>query len=67
MAPLLEELASYTVLGPTLRNRKIDVDHMIDSTEGLTVGDLLDRVRGWLAGTADPSCFENPRAAPAAE
>lgn len=44
MAPLLEELTSYTALGPKLRKRKIDVDHMVDSMEGKVVGDLIDQV-----------------------
>lgn len=44
MAPLLEELASYTALGPKLRRRKIDVDYMVDSMDGKMVGDLIDQV-----------------------
>ena len=47
MAPLLEELTSYTALGPKLRKRKIDVDYMVDSMEGKMFGDLIDQV-GWV-------------------
>lgn len=44
VAPLLEELISYTPLGPRLRKWKIDVDYIIDSMEGKDVGDLLKQV-----------------------
>lgn len=44
MAPLLEELTSYTALGPKLRKRKIDVDHIVSSMEGKQFGDLIDQV-----------------------
>lgn len=44
MAPLLEELTSYTALGPMLRRRKIDVDHLVDSMEKKKFGDLIDQV-----------------------
>eukprot|EP00752_Nemacystus_decipiens_P012079 g10709.t1 len=42
VAPLLEELTSYTTLGPKLRRRKIDVDYIVDSMEGKVLGDLMD-------------------------
>lgn len=44
VAPFLEELGSYTMIGPALRKRKVDVDHIIASTEQLTVGKLMDQV-----------------------
>lgn len=44
VAPLLEELTAYTALGPKLRRRKIDVNHIIDSMEGREFGDLIDQV-----------------------
>lgn len=44
VAPLLDELNDYTELGPTLRGNNIDVDHMIASAAGVTVGSLLDQV-----------------------
>ncbi|CAM9246111.1 unnamed protein product, partial [Laminaria digitata] len=43
VAPFLGELGSYTVLGPALRKRKVDVDHIIASTERMTVGKLMDQ------------------------
>ena len=44
VAPFLDELLSYTMLGPALRKRKVDVDHIVASTERMTVGQLMDQV-----------------------
>lgn len=44
VAPFLKDIGSYTVLGPALRKRKVDVDHIIASTKGMTVGGLMDQV-----------------------
>lgn len=44
IAPLLRELERYTEVGRLLRACKIDVEHMITSAQGSTLGSLADEV-----------------------
>lgn len=60
VAPFLDDIGSYTVLGPALRKRKVDVDHIIASTKGMTVGGLMDQVNfkaGSLGGRSIAAPF----------
>lgn len=62
VAPLLEELALYTAIGPALQKRKIDVEYIISSTRGMTFGTLIDQVesedlRSVLGMGGGPSAF----------